>query len=78
MGMEELFSSKLFRYYYREYKIFRMWDVAYLTMYKQVERLGTQLQAVGVFEGLGSVIYLLLHLAQSGMILPCSLGSHVG
>jgi len=39
-----------------------MAESAYLTMHKQIERLETQLQAVGVFEGLGSVIYLLSHL----------------
>lgn len=35
---------------------------AYLTMYKQAELLEAHLQAVDVFEGLGSVIYLLSHL----------------
>jgi type 2 lantibiotic biosynthesis protein LanM len=39
-----------------------MVESAYLTMHKQVERFEAQLQAVGVFEGLGSVIYLLSHL----------------
>lgn len=37
-------------------------ESAYVTMYKQVERLEGRQQAVGVFEGLGSVIYLLSHL----------------
>lgn len=39
-----------------------MAESAYLTLYKQVERFKAHLQAVGVFEGLGSVIYLLSHL----------------
>lgn len=37
-------------------------ESAYVTMYKQVERFEAHLQAVSVFEGLGSVIYLLSHL----------------
>ena len=39
-----------------------MAESAYLTMYKQVERFEAHLQAVGLFEGLGSVIYLLSHM----------------
>ncbi len=39
-----------------------MAESAYITMYKQLERFEAHLQAVGVFEGLGSVIYLLSHL----------------
>ncbi|GER91730.1 hypothetical protein KDW_58920 [Dictyobacter vulcani] len=37
-------------------------EAAYLTMYRQVVRCEAPLQAVGLFEGLGSVIYLLSHL----------------